>query len=154
MAGETPLPSPPRPSSVSIAEPLSQPPRLTTETHNNQRELTSIKTFRPLFSPSRLLLLLPLRVPSSLSPPPDSGVESYYNSQCVEDVKVVALGYILGIGDGGGLGDFAEEDDGDDDYGGDDGEHEEEAQWAVGEESGAEVRENGAGETNIVFEDP
>ncbi|KAK9108571.1 hypothetical protein Syun_024582 [Stephania yunnanensis] len=53
-------------------------------------------------------------------------VESYYNSQCVDDVEVMALGYVLGKG-GGGLGDFAEEDDGGDDYNRDDGEHEEEA---------------------------
>ncbi|KAK9120179.1 hypothetical protein Scep_018272 [Stephania cephalantha] len=35
-------------------------------------------------------------------------VESYYNNQCVEDVEVMALGYVLGKGSGG-LGDFAEE---------------------------------------------
>ncbi|KAK9100359.1 hypothetical protein Scep_023789 [Stephania cephalantha] len=81
-------------------------------------------------------------------------IESYYNSQCVEHVEVVALGYILGRGSGGGLKDFVEENDGGDDYGGDDGEHEEETRWVVGDESRAEVYEDGGGDTYIAFEDP
>ncbi|KAK9125320.1 hypothetical protein Scep_014166 [Stephania cephalantha] len=58
MAGETPLPSPPRPGSASMAEPLSRPPRPTTETHNNNED-----------SPRSWRLHVLLSLPAA-SPPP------------------------------------------------------------------------------------